>query len=184
MFVVSPSIVQTIINFSSILVSSDRLRVAAPSLLIIWFANDRRLVVSVLLLFIFLVIVVVKPSSAGIDRRVRSDPRGLLGADGLRAGARDRGGVLREGREPRQLARRAILDRAEMERRLGSGRSAQYTARDRHLSARRVRRPAAERPKPAPSRKDLMADRCRRRDDRVRSTLGAAVPDRQEHLDV
>src|SRR6476620_9798384 len=89
MFVVSPSIVQTIINFSSILVSSDRLRVAAPSLLIIWFANDRRLVVSVLLLFIFFVL--VKPSSAGIDRRVRSDPRGLLGANDLRAGARDRG---------------------------------------------------------------------------------------------
>ena len=35
-----------------------------------------------------------------------------------------------------------------------------------------------------PSLKDLMADRCRRRDDRARSTLGAAVPDRQEHLDV
>src|ERR1700747_2161500 len=42
-----------------------------------------------------------QPSSAGIDRRVRGDPRGLLGTDDLRASVRDRGGVLREGREPR-----------------------------------------------------------------------------------
>src|SRR5206468_11031624 len=34
------------------------------------------------------------------------------------------------------------------------------------------------------SPKDLVADRCRCRDDRARSVLGAAVPDRQEHLDV
>jgi hypothetical protein len=73
MFVVSPSIVQTIINFSSILVSSDRLRVAAPSLLIIWFANDRRLVVSVLLLFIFLVLVIVVVVGVPRRRRVEND---------------------------------------------------------------------------------------------------------------
>src|SRR5712691_2003096 len=60
---------------------------------------------------------------------------------------------------------------------LGSRRSAQHAARNRHLSARRVRRPAAEGAKPATAPKDLVADRCRRRDDR-------AVPYRQEHLDV
>lgn len=43
---------------------------------------------------------------------------------------------------------------------------------------------AAEGAKPATAPKDLVADRCRRRDDRARSALGAAVPDRQEHLDV
>jgi heme/copper-type cytochrome/quinol oxidase subunit 2 len=84
MFVVSPSIVQTIINFSSILVSSDRLRVAAPSLLIIWFANDRRLVVSVLLLFIFfvLVIVVVVVVVVGVPRRRRVENDGDEMTDG------------------------------------------------------------------------------------------------------
>src|SRR4029077_2547900 len=97
---------------------------------------------------------------------------------------RDRGGVLREGREPRQLDRRAILARAEMERRLGSRRSAQYAARNRHLSPRRVPRPAAEGAKPATAPKDLVADRCWRHDDRARSALGAAVPYRQEYLDV
>src|SRR5947209_17857185 len=63
-----------------------------------------------------------------------------------------------------------------MERRLGSRRSAQYSARDRHLSARRVRRPAAEGAKPATAPKDLVADRCRRRDDRARSALGLQFP--------
>ena len=52
---------------------------------------------------------------------------------------------------------------------LGSRRSAQYAARNRHLSARRVRRAAAEGAKPAAAPKDLVADRCRRRDDRARS---------------
>ena len=106
---------------------------------------------------------VPQPSSAGIDRRDRGDPRGLLGADDLRASVRDRGGLLREGREPRQLDRRAILARAEMERRLGSRRSAQHAARDRHLSARRVRRPVTEGANPAAAPKDLVADRCRPR---------------------
>jgi hypothetical protein len=55
------------------LVSSDRLRVAAPSLLIIWFANDRRLVVSVLLLFIFLVLVIVVVVGVPRRRRVEND---------------------------------------------------------------------------------------------------------------
>src|SRR3954466_9056801 len=73
MFVVSPSIVQRIINFSSILVSSDRVRVAAPSLIIIWFANDRRLVVSVLVVLIVLVLVIVV---AGIPRRRRIEDDG------------------------------------------------------------------------------------------------------------
>src|SRR6478672_11548122 len=77
-----------------------------------------------------------------------------------------------------------LLARAEMERRLGPRRSAQYAARNRHLSARRVRRPAAEGAKPATAPKDLVAEGCRCRDDRARSALGAAVPDRQEHLDV
>src|SRR3954453_6634019 len=86
MFVVSPSIGQTIINFSSILVSSDRLRVAAPSLLIIWFANDRRLVVSVLLLFIFLVLVIlvlVIVLVVGVPRRRRVENDGDEMTDGL-----------------------------------------------------------------------------------------------------
>ena len=82
MFVVSPSIVQTIINFLSILVSSDRLRVAAPSLLIIWFANDRRLVVSVLLLFIFFVLVIVVVVVVGVPRRRRVENDGDEMTDG------------------------------------------------------------------------------------------------------
>src|SRR5262249_21545265 len=41
---------------------------------------------------------VPQPSSAGIDRRIRGDPRGLLGTDDLRASVRDRGGPTRRTR--------------------------------------------------------------------------------------
>src|SRR4029453_14508751 len=104
---------------------------------------------------------VPQPSSAGIDRRVRGDPRGLLGTYDLRASVRDRGGVLRKGREPRHLDRRAILARAEREPPLGSRRSAQYAARNRPLPSRRFRWPAAEGAKPAAAPKDLVVDWCR-----------------------
>jgi hypothetical protein len=57
MRVVSPSIVQTTINFSSILPSDGRLPVTASSLVLIRFAHDRRLVVVVF--FVVLVIIVV-----------------------------------------------------------------------------------------------------------------------------
>src|SRR6476661_1431267 len=47
---------------------------AASSLVIIWFANDRRLVVSVLVLFIFLVLVLIVV--VGIARRHRVEDDG------------------------------------------------------------------------------------------------------------